>query len=99
MFRGIMCGMARVRISTTVDSERLRRCRQAVSAPDSELIDLALAALEREVEQARERRILDVDPYEADFDPDWRPPSAPLDPYDGSVPKDVLTLARRRRRG
>lgn len=93
-----MCGMARVRISTTVDAERLQRCRQAVGAPDSQLIDQALAALEREVEQARERTILAGDPYEVDFDRDWRPASAPLDPYDGSVPKDVLALARRRRR-
>lgn len=95
---GIVCGMGRVRISTTVDAERLQRCRQAVGAPDSQLIDRALAALEREVEHALERHILDADPYETEFDQGWQPPSAPLDTYDGPVPKDVLSLARRRRR-
>ncbi len=40
------CGMARARISTTVDSDLLDRARRArATANDAELIDEALAAL------------------------------------------------------
>ena len=89
-----ICGMSRVRISTTVDGDRLARGRRLVGASDSRLLDEALDALI----EAREREALRAQPYEDD--PDLAMPDAdgPDLPYDGTVPPEVLLLAEQRRR-
>lgn len=94
----------RTRISTTVDHESLIAARRQTGLPDSELIDLALAALLERAEREAEDRALSELPYEQDLDlaalPTGRPAAAPpLDSYDGSVPDDVVALfaARKRR--
>ncbi|MGH9189760.1 MAG: hypothetical protein ACRD0Q_06980 [Acidimicrobiales bacterium] len=90
--------MNRVRISTTVDGERLAACRRLVAAPDSRLLDQALAALIEKVQTERELAILDALPYEADPELSWEAPPGPDLPYDGRVPGDVMRLAKARRR-
>ncbi|MGH9247794.1 MAG: hypothetical protein ACRD29_26470 [Acidimicrobiales bacterium] len=92
--------MTRVRISTTVDEERLGRARRLRSGRDSELFDAALAALIELEERQRERRALDHAPYEDDDDLVAPDPGIDWDrelPYDGSIPDEVVELARRRR--
>lgn len=86
--------MTRVRISTTVDADRLARCRGLVSVPDSKLMDQALAALEREAEAIHEAAVLSEHPYEEDFDLDWAPAGPDLE-YDGPIPQDVLDAAEK----
>ncbi len=57
------CGIARVRISTTVDGELLRNARDAgVGANDAELIDAALQAL-----LAQHRRVQIDDAYDTAY--------------------------------
>jgi hypothetical protein len=90
--------MARVRISTTVDEERLTACRRLFHAPDSRLMDRALQALIDELEGAAEVRALEAHPYEEDPDLAWELSEGPPLPYDGDVPKQVLAKARARRR-
>jgi hypothetical protein len=90
--------MARVRISTTVDEERLLRVRRFLDVSDSQLLDRALAALLEELETQRELQALDEHPYEDDQDLAWQAPPGPPLPYDGEIPADVLELARQRRR-
>lgn len=90
--------MTRVRISTTVDAERLRRCRLLVPKPDSQLIDQALGALVANVEAQQELEALDAQPYEADPELTWTAPPGPDLAYDGDVPPDVLELAEARHR-
>ena len=90
--------MNRVRISTTVDADRLRQCRQLLRISDSRLVDRALAALLQEIEAARESAALEKNPYEEDPDLSWEVPPGPPLPYDGDVPAEVVDLARRRRR-
>ncbi len=92
MLRGM-----RTRISTTVDEVTLAMARQQTGLPDSQLIDLALAALLERAEREAEERALHDFPYERDADlselPTGRPEGAPpLDSYDGSVPEDVIAL-------
>jgi len=87
----------RTRISTTVDADRLARARATVGRPDSELIDLALAALLRSLDGAREREALLDAPYEDDPELAWNAPTGPDLPYDGAVPTDVQRLAAQRR--
>jgi hypothetical protein len=86
--------MSRVRISTTVDGDRLERGRRLVDGTDSELLDEALDALIA----AHERIALRAQPY--DDDPDLAMPTfdGPDLPYDGEVPNEVLRLAEERRR-
>lgn len=95
-----MCGMTRVRISTTVDRDLLARARESVPGTnDAGLMDRALAELTRQVQQTREREVLDRLPY--DLDPDVGGPQAPLPhglPYDGPVPPEVQRLADERRK-
>lgn len=86
--------MARVRISTTVDEERLAACRRLLNAPDSRLVDRALRALIDELEGAAELRALHEHPYEDDPDLAWTVSEGPALPYDGEVPKEVLARAR-----
>ncbi len=94
-----LCGMNRVRISTTVDASRLAHARQLVGKPDSQLLDRALDALVDEVERAHELTALEAQPYEADPQLAWAAPPGPGLAYEGAVPADVLELAERRRAG
>lgn len=89
--------MSRTRISTTVDPERLARCRAALGVSDSELIDRALAALLRELVGAHERRALEAAPCEDDPELAWQAPPGPDLPYEGPVPEEVVRLAAQRR--
>lgn len=89
--------MTRARISTTVDSARLERCRELLGLPDSELVDAALASLLRELSAAREREAIEAQPYEQDPDLSWEAPPGPDLPYDGEVPAEVQRLASERR--
>jgi len=93
--------MSRVRISTTVDEERLGRARRLRSGRDSELLDAALAALIEREEHRLELGALRLAPYEDDSDLSFPDPGIDWDrdlPYDGSIPDEVVELARRRRR-
>lgn len=94
----MLCGMKRVRISTTVDEERLARCRELVDQPDSVLVDQAIEALVEKLEGRLEAKALSSRPYEDDPDLSWSAPPGPDLPYDGEVPAEVVELARRRRR-
>jgi len=98
MIDATLCGMSRVRISTTVESEQLEQCRSLLPVPDSELIDRALEALLHALEGEAERRALAEQPYEADPELSWEVPPPRGLAYEGQVPKDVLELAARRRR-
>lgn len=89
--------MARTRISTTVDRDRLDEARRRLGTSDSELIDEALAVLLRELDAEDELAALDRSPYEADPDLQWHAPPGPPLPYDGDVPPEVEALARERR--
>ncbi|MEI2640216.1 MAG: hypothetical protein V9F03_14670 [Microthrixaceae bacterium] len=92
--------MARVRISTTVDTERLDRARQIINGRDSEVIDRALSALIEDDERRREIAALTQSPYHLDSDLDLGSVNVGWDddlPYDGEVPPEVEELARRRR--
>lgn len=89
--------MARTRVSTTVDGDRLERARRLFGGSDSELLDRALELLVRRLDAERELAALDAAPYEDDPDLRWHAPPGPDLPYDGEVPADVLELARERR--
>ena len=90
--------MKRVRLSTTVDAERLAKSRRLFKGPDSHLIDRALQALIEEMQGAAELRALEKYPYESDPELAWEVSEGPSLPYDGKVPKKVQALARARRR-
>jgi len=93
--------MSRVRISTSVDADRLARARRFGLGRDSELIDAALAALIDREEQRRELAALEHSPYEADTELWLDNPRVDWDqelPYDGGVPADVIELARTQNR-
>lgn len=85
--------MGRVRISTTVDRERLERGRQLVGGSDSQLLDNALDALIEVHEQAALR----AHPYNDAPDLVMSTFDRSGPPYDGEVPEDVLRLADERR--
>lgn len=89
--------MARTRVSTTVDDERLARARELFDGPDSELLDRALELLVRRLDAERERAAIAAAPYEDDEDLAWQAPPGPDLPYDGDVPEDVRRLASERR--
>lgn len=94
----MICGMTRVRISTTVDGARMALARSKLGVPDSRIVDRALVALLDELESEQERQALQAMPYEEDPDLSWVAPSAPNLAYDGDVPADVRRLAAARRR-
>lgn len=92
--------MARTRVSTTVDAERLKRARQIVGGRDSELLDQALAWLIERDDRRREIEALEASPYHLDDELEIGAPEIDWDsdlPYEGSVPVDVAQLARKRR--
>lgn len=89
--------MTRVRISTTVDGARLRRCRALLGVSDSEMLDRALAVLLEQLTAERELAALDAQPYETDPDLAWTSEPGPDLPYDGEIPEEVRALAARRR--
>jgi len=89
--------MVRVRISTTVDSERWAAAQRLVDAPGSQIVDRALSALIDQIERDHEQAVLAAHPYESDEDLTWQAPTGPGLPYDGTVPPDVRQLADRRR--
>jgi len=95
--RATFYAMSRVRISTTVDGERLAACRRILETSDSKIVDRALAALVEELEERQELDALEAQPYHDDPDLAWQPPQGPDLPYDGDVPADVARLAARRR--
>lgn len=90
--------MNRVRISTTVDGNRLEMCRRLLDASDSVIVDRALKALIDELEGAREIVALQAHPYEDDPDLAWEVSEGPALPYEGGIPKEVLARARAKRR-
>lgn len=85
--------MRRVRVSATVDGDRLARARAVTGDRDSQLLDRALAALLAQVEAERERAALADAPYDADPELAWEAPPGPDLAYDGDVPDEVLALA------
>lgn len=90
--------MVRVRISTTVDSTQLERCRGLLGGRTSEIVDRALLVLAQELEHQREVTALEQHPYEEDVELAWSAPPGPDLPYDGSIPDDVRRLAESRRK-
>lgn len=90
--------MARARISTTVDAQRLHEVRRRLGLGDSEIMDRALIALIDCLEAERELAALTEMPYEEDPELAWHAPPGPDLPYEGAVPPDVLELAADRRR-
>jgi hypothetical protein len=83
-----------------VDTVRLERARRLRAGRDSELFDAALAALIDQEEQRRELAAFDRAPYDIDADLTAPDPDVDWDrelPYDGSIPDEVVELARRRR--
>lgn len=90
--------MTRVRISATVDGERLRTAKRLVGATGSALLDRALTALIEQTEAEREAAALEALPYEDDPELAWEAPVGPDLPYDGAVPDDVIALAEARGR-
>lgn len=90
--------MSRVRVSATVDADRLATARQLTGARDSALLDRALAALVEQVQGEREAAALAAQPYDTDPDLVWTVPPGPDLPYDGDVPPDVLREVEARRR-
>lgn len=90
--------MVRMRISTTVDAQRLATARQLLGTSDSQIVDRALAALIEQLEAHAEQAALTAHPYEDDPDLAWDAPPGPDLPYEAEVPSDVLRLAAQRRR-
>ena len=60
------------------------------------MLDRALQALIKQLEEEGERAALVAHPYEDDADLTWQAPPGPDLPYDGDVPEEVIRLARRR---
>ncbi|MGH8992678.1 MAG: hypothetical protein ACRDYV_18780 [Acidimicrobiia bacterium] len=87
-----------MRISTTVDAQRLATVRRLMPVTDSQIIDRALTALLEQLEAERELAALSAAPYESDPEVAWAAPTGPDLPYDGKVPAEVLRLAAKRRR-
>lgn len=90
--------MSRVRISATVDSERLEMAARLAGETGSRLLDRALAALIEKIETERELAVLASHSYDEDPDLAWEAPPGPDLPYDGAIPDDVFELAKSRRR-
>lgn len=94
----ITYGMGRMRISTTVDGERLATVRRLLPVSDSQILDRALIALIERLEAEQELAALGALPYEDDPDLAWPEFDGPDLPYDGAVPPEVVRLAAKRRR-
>lgn len=95
-----ICGMNRVRVSTTVDATQLNRARDLGFARDSELLDAALVALLELDEAQRERRAYADHPGGMDPELDLGVTTIDWDrevPYDGDIPAAVVDLATQRR--
>ncbi|MGH3939227.1 MAG: hypothetical protein ACRDTG_11440 [Pseudonocardiaceae bacterium] len=90
--------MKRVRISATVDGERLEVAARLAGETGSQLLDRALTALIEQLESDRELAALTNHPYDEDPELAWEAPPGPDLPYDGAVPDDILELAQARRR-
>lgn len=87
-----------MRISASVDAQRMDEARHLSGATGSRLFDLALAALVERLQAERETAVLAEHPYDADPEVAWHAPQGPDLPYDGDIPADVRVLAARRRR-
>ncbi|MGK2958384.1 MAG: hypothetical protein ACSLFB_08310 [Acidimicrobiales bacterium] len=92
--------MSRIRISTTVDGDRLAHARRLLGLRDSDLFDMALDAVVRDATITQELAALDRFPYTAD--PELTMPVGPSDQdnamaYTGEVPPNVRALAKQRR--
>ncbi len=90
--------MRRARISTTVDAERLAKCRTMLRVVDSQIIDRALSALITDLEAELELAALTANPYDDDLEVAWVAAPGPDLPYEGRIPASVTRLAARRRR-
>jgi len=90
--------MKRVRISTTVDADRLEACRRLLKARNSQLVDRALSALIAELEAEHDLTALERALYDDDPDLAWQTPPVPDLPYNGRIPRAVTRLAAARRR-
>ena len=100
MRHGIICGMNRTRISTTVDGAVLEQARQLSGARDADMFDAAMLALIEKIQGERELAALSDWPYAED--PELVMPQAPADfldalPYSGAVPPELVKLAKQRR--
>jgi hypothetical protein len=98
--RGIIVGMARLRISTTVDGSVLERARELSGVRDAEMFDAAMRALINQIQGEHELEALRSWPYADDVE--LLMPEAPSDnldalPYSAVVPPEVLNLAKARR--
>ncbi len=87
----------RVRISTTIDGERLEAARLRSGRRDSELFDLALIALLDTLDQEDELRAIETQPYDRDPDLVLAVPQTFDERYDGAIPESVRLLAEERR--
>lgn len=87
----------RVRVSTTVDAERLDAARRRSGLVDSQLIDRALDCLLDELDAEAELAAIASAPYHTDDAVSWGAPAVPSLPYDGEIPADVIAEVRRRR--
>lgn len=74
------------------------RARRLFRGSDSRLLDQALLALIQELDGQRELAALAAKPYEDDPDLAWQAPPGPDLPYEHEVPREIIELARRRRR-
>jgi hypothetical protein len=86
-----------MRLSTTVDREKLAACRRLLGVSDSELVDRALQALVNELEAERELAALESHPLPDDAAFAWEASLNSDLPYEGDVPEDVIRLAAKRR--
>jgi hypothetical protein len=98
--RGMIIGMNRLRISTTVDGSVLARARELSGARDAEMFDAALIALVNQIQGERELEALRSWPYADDVElamPEAPPDSLDALPYTGVVPPELIKLAKARR--
>ena len=87
----------RVRISTTIDGDRLEAARLRSGRRDSELFDLALIALLDTLDQEDELRAIEAHPYDQDPHLAVSVPQTFDESYDGAIPESVRLLAEQRR--
>lgn len=91
--------MNRVRVSTTIDGDRLSRARELTSVRDSELFDLAIDALLQALIARRETEAIGRFPYHADPELHMGRGAGDADnelDYTGGVPPEVRALAKKR---
>ena len=85
-----------MRISTTIDQERLDEARRRTGDRDSHLFDRALIALLESLDAEAELRALADAPYATDAELSMPDAPGAGDPYDGAVPANVMRLAKQR---